>query len=133
MSLNSYEEKYEEERRRVLRALGLLREEETEGEEAGEEAPAPAEGEYIPLEQIPTPTQAVVEGITLIIVEVHKLQSPIGKSYIVACRIKDGDYLSPIFHVYPKDSKEFRDLIIKEINNYLKMKGIFGRGLVAPS
>jgi hypothetical protein len=79
---------------------------------------APAGEEKVPLESIPSMTQVVVGRYTLIIVEVHKLNPPWGPEYIVACRLRDGDYLSPLFHVYCRDAGDFKAKVAEEIKRY---------------
>jgi len=73
------------------------------------------EGAKIQLENIPPATACTVGNYTLIIVEVHRLNLPWGKEYIVACRLKDGDYLSPVFHVYCRDADDFRSKVTEEV------------------
>jgi hypothetical protein len=79
---------------------------------------APAGEEKVPLESIPPMTQVSVGKYTLIIIEVHKLNPPWGPEYIVACRLKDGDYVSPLFHVYCRDANDFKVKVAEEIRRY---------------
>jgi hypothetical protein len=80
----------------------------------------------INLEDIPPNTAATVGSYTIVIIEVHKLDLPWGKEYIVACRLKDGDYTSPIFHVYCRDADDFKLKVAEEIRRYeaAKLAGV---------
>jgi len=90
-----------------------------ESKEKGEEA-------KIRLEDIPPMTQSTIGKYVLVIVEVHKLNLPWGTQYIVACRLKDGNYTSPIFHVYCTDAADFQVKIAEEIKRYeaAKLAGV---------
>jgi hypothetical protein len=80
----------------------------------------------ISLEDIPPNTAATVGNYTIVIIEVHKLELPWSKEYIVACRLKDGDYTSPLFHVYCKDADDFKAKVAEEIRRYetAKLAGV---------
>jgi hypothetical protein len=80
----------------------------------------------INLEDIPPNTAAAVGSYTIIIVEVHKLELPWSREYIVACRLKDGDYTSPLFHVYCRDADDFKTKVAEEIRRYetAKLAGV---------
>lgn len=82
------------------------------------------------LDELRTPAQANVEGITLIIREVHKVDTPWDKSYIVACQIKDGNWISHIFHLYPKNTEEFIRMVKEEIKNYKRAEVYVGTEVI---
>ena len=76
------------------------------------------EGAKIQLESIPPMTQATIGKYVIVIVEVHKVNLPWGTQYIVACRLKDGNYTSPVFHVYCTDATDFQMKVAEEIKRY---------------
>ncbi len=82
------------------------------------------------LDELELPAIAKEKGIEVIIREVHKVDTPWDKSYIVACQIKDGDWISHIFHLYPKNAEEFKMMIKNEIANYLKGKRYVGEEVI---
>jgi hypothetical protein len=75
-------------------------------------------GGEVALESIPPAAAATVGPYTLYVIEVHRLNLPWGREYIVACRLRDGDYLSPVFHVYCKDAEEFKKKVSEEVKRY---------------
>jgi len=112
----------EDRHQRLARILGLYtyKPESTEGE--GQQQEEGEAEELINLEDLQTPSRAMINDIELIIREIHKIRFPFGTQYIVTCQIKDGNWLSHSFQVYCKDSKDFREKVIKDIELYLQHK-----------
>lgn len=44
------------------------------------------------------------------------------KSYLIGCRIVDGRYRSPVFHIRVRNDQELREKILKEVKYYLKTR-----------
>ena len=82
------------------------------------------------LDKLELPAVAKEKGIQVIIREIHKVDVPWDKHYIVACQIKEGDWTSHIFHLYPHNAQEFKEMIKKEIANYLKSKALLGEEVI---
>lgn len=86
-------------------------------EEGGEEREGETEvkREFLKLEEIQTPSEGKIGEYIVTIVEVHKINVPWNPHYLVAVRVRKGDWQSPLFHVPCKDTKEFYEKIREEL------------------
>lgn len=67
-----------------------------------------------------------IQGVRIIIREVHRVDLPWGRHYIASCQIVDGDYVSHVFQVPFRDAEELRKNLERDILLYLRTKRVLG-------
>mgnify|MGYP000386111748 CR=1 FL=1 len=100
----------------------LKKREEEEPESEGEREEEHTTEPTINIEDLSSGQQFRVQGITIRIIEVHKLQFPWKTEYSVGVRLRDGKYESQTFNVTCKDAKDFAEKIKEEVSRYLLLK-----------
>jgi len=123
----------EDRHRWLARVLGIPEPasvEEEEEEEEREEEKEKEEAEEFSLDELITPAQVQVEGLTLILVEVKKHKFPWGTTYRVCCKLKDGKWVSKSFSLFVKNAEELKEQVKREIATYLTLKNQLGEEVV---
>ena len=131
----SNKEEKEDRYKRLARIMGLVsyrpKPKET-GEKPQDKTMQKTEEKYINLDELTTPTSAKIGKMKVSIIEIHKLNLPFKKEYIVALSLIDGNWKSPIFHLHVKNAKDLIEKIKTEIERYLILKHTVGREVIKP-
>lgn len=70
-----------------------------------------------------------INNIVIIIKEIHRIDTPFRKEYIAGVQVKDGDWISHVFHVNFTTVDELHQKIMTDIINYLNMKKTHGEDI----
>ena len=61
--------------------------------------------------------------IILEILEVNKVGAKLAMTaYLVGCRIIDGNFVSPVFHIFVRNTEELKRKVMAEVQFYLRTK-----------
>ena len=70
------------------------------------------------------------KGIILEIVEVMPYRLLTGRrAFLIAYRIIDGSFISPVAHFYYLHGMKMKDIVVKVMENYLQVKNTLLRGV----
>ena len=80
------------------------------------------------------PNRTVIESfpyhlldIQVIVREIHPVNLAWNKHYIASLQIKDGDWISHVFHLTFKDMDELNMKLIKDLHMYYNLKKVYGK------
>lgn len=65
--------------------------------------------------------------IQVIVREIHPVNLPWSKHYIASLQIKDGNWVSHVFHLTFRDMDELNMKLIKDLHMYYNLKKVYGK------